>query len=889
MSKIILINKNPKDPFVTSELNSTMGLLKSDGIEFEIIESTSLSKYSKDLIIIFTDKLDTSLSDFLQKNLSKNIVVRCVNIKDNSSLSTIKAISEYSNYIFFDNVSLEIKARVLPVYNGIYLPTLGNTKISFLTKEIVERKLLNFVKILCKDCRIPQITIKGHITGIYSLAKINRELAESLDKTGRYDVLLELDESNDKFELDSTKLSYLNDYQKYLFNKTVVLKASELEIRNLWPIKTENYVGRYKAVYFAWEESRVPLSIINKFNENLDIIFVISEHVKKALVDSGISIPVKNILNGIDTDCPTYNIFEHPDEITFLHISSGLARKGIEEMIMAYTKAFTKSDNVKLLIKTYWNERNVIKDTVTKFTSENSPKIEVVESDLSKSQMEELFSNSQAYVSASRAEGYNIPLAESMIRKLPVITTGWGGQMDFCNEENSLLVKFKLEKTKTNPANPESEWAVADIDDLKDKFIQLKKDIETNSENLQSRIQNAYKEVIKFSSWDHTVELFNSDFMSLKPIKKIGVLTTWNIKCGIFNYSKDFVESIKDESIQTIVLANTTSCPIFKDEPNVVRCWDNINVTDKQFDEAYEVIMANNIDSLLVQYNPAYISIRSMYKLFDKLYSKGIKISIVFHATDEFKNWLKLNRFDEKTVKNSKDILHRVFYHNEKDRENLNGYYNEQTLVRIEHGIKFFSELKEEEINTIRDKMGLKGKFVISTHGFLYPHKGHDLLIEAVGMLKSEGNNDIKLMLVSGFHNNLETSKSYWNECKMLIEKYHLQEDVLLIDNFLDQSEIYKLLSLSDLIVFPYQNTTDSASGAVRNALKTSVPILVSDEPIFEDVKDLVFKYKMTSPEMLKGIILEFMSNKRGLRVNRNAYINKYKWDNISKFVIDSI
>jgi len=45
---------------------------------------------------------------------------------------------------------------------------------------------------------------------------------------------------------------------------------------------------------------------------------------------------------------------------TFLHISSGLARKGIEELITAYCIAFSGDAPVLLAIKTFDNSMNTI-------------------------------------------------------------------------------------------------------------------------------------------------------------------------------------------------------------------------------------------------------------------------------------------------------------------------------------------------------------------------------------------------------------------------------------------------------------------------------------------------------------------------------------------------
>jgi len=57
-----------------------------------------------------------------------------------------------------------------------------------------------------------------------------------------------------------------------------------------------------------------------------------------------------------------------------------------------------------------------------------------------------LYKNCNALVAPSRGEGFGLPMAEAMLFKLPVITTNFGGQKDFCDNENSWLIEFSVEQ-----------------------------------------------------------------------------------------------------------------------------------------------------------------------------------------------------------------------------------------------------------------------------------------------------------------------------------------------------------------------------------------------------------------------------------------------------------
>ena len=62
-------------------------------------------------------------------------------------------------------------------------------------------------------------------------------------------------------------------------------------------------------------------------------------------------------------------------------------------------------------------------------------------------------------------------------------------------------------------------------------------------------------------------------------------------------------------------------------------------------------------------------------------------------------------------------------------------------------------------------------------------------------------------------------------------------------NDFLPDDESLRLLSEADLLIFAYQNTGESASGAVRYGMATQKPVAVTPLAIFDDLDDAVFKF----------------------------------------------
>ena len=80
----------------------------------------------------------------------------------------------------------------------------------------------------------------------------------------------------------------------------------------------------------------------------------------------------------------------------------------------------------------------------------NLPHINIIEDDLSDEEILYLYNASDALVAPSRGEGFGLPIAEAMYLNIPVITTSWGGQKDFCDNTNSWLIDYEYQYSKSH-------------------------------------------------------------------------------------------------------------------------------------------------------------------------------------------------------------------------------------------------------------------------------------------------------------------------------------------------------------------------------------------------------------------------------------------------------
>lgn len=686
------------------------------------------------------------------------------------------------------------------------------------------------------------IKISGPYDSNYSLAKVNRDLALAiLNNWENSNVNMESREGNGVYLPNLNYVKSLSSDQKYLINSNVYNFPTDLEIRNMWPPSTEGRLSKYVFSNFAWEESLISSDLVLRLNK-FDLVLASSLSTQKALLDSGVHIPIHILGNTItpNTDDYVYKFDRNfkDKQITFLHISSCFLRKSPDKLIQAFCNAFDANDNVRLIIKTFENPHNEIAKII-KEKNNKKLKIEVIWDEYDENQMNALYQKADVYISPSRGEGFNLPVAEAMLRNIPTIVTGWGGHMDFCDTTNSFLVDYVLTQSKAHVTVNGSMWAEPILENLV-----------ANMQNVYKRLIASDKELVKISSSGRDKllskyspeSLVNSlkniyvNFDNLKKRKNYGVVTTWNKKCGIATYSKDLYGEFDLDKYRLFIFSDNSKS-IIEDEINVIKCWDENNIDENNLSDVFHHCINQNLDILDIQFNFGFFKLDCVGNLAKNLHNKGIQLNVTLHSVNDTRNPLGEILSISQLIPYI-EYIDNIYVFKDSEKEYIMTKNIPEDKIRvIPHGIKLPKHVDHNKLTQLREKLGLLNCKVISTHGFLLPHKGVEELIKVIYKLKQNKYN-CKLLAITASHYNNEVSVQTLQKCNELISKYGLENEVYIVTDFLSDEEIFTALSISDVIVFNYLNTLESASGAIRKALQTDVPIIVNDSGIFDDIRE---------------------------------------------------
>jgi glycosyltransferase involved in cell wall biosynthesis len=177
-----------------------------------------------------------------------------------------------------------------------------------------------------------------------------------------------------------------------------------------------------------------------------DLLFVPSRWAKQILIDNGISEQRIHVAPfGVDHDIFRFSDRVEPGATVFLNVGKWEARKGHDVLAEAFNRAFSRNDDVRLILLTP-NPFNAAGESLAwAEVYRNSPmggKVQIIEERLpTQRHVADLMAQADCGVFPFRAEGWNLDLAEMMAMGKNVIATNYSAPTEYLTAENARLIE----------------------------------------------------------------------------------------------------------------------------------------------------------------------------------------------------------------------------------------------------------------------------------------------------------------------------------------------------------------------------------------------------------------------------------------------------------------
>jgi len=333
------------------------------------------------------------------------------------------------------------------------------------------------------------------------------------------------------------------------------------------------------------ETTKVDHRWILAANEHIDRIIVVSNHSRDVYKNTSyaaqneetgqqvnlalqkpietVSYPVKNFEALPEIDL----VLEH--DFNFLCVAQWGPRKNLHNTIKWFVEEF-KDEEVGLVVKTnlmkncHMDRLQILHDMeafLSQYKLERKCKIYLLHGDMTDEEMHALYVHPKVsgLISLAHGEGFGLPLFEAAYSGLPVVATGWSGQMDFLRDESQkdqfYNVSFDLapipkEVVWDGVLIEDSMWAYAREESAKEEMRRCHTE---NKDGRQERWLNYADDVKQRFSDEVLYEKFLENVLGEKLVKvntedlpKISIITS------VYNGDKHihaFLEDITNQSI----------------------------------------------------------------------------------------------------------------------------------------------------------------------------------------------------------------------------------------------------------------------------------------------------------------------------------------------------
>lgn len=370
-------------------------------------------------------------------------------------------------------------------------------------------------------------------------------------------------------------------------------------------------------------------------------------------------------------------------------------------------------------------------------------------------------------------------------------------------------------------------------------------------------------------------------------IKKIAIIGDYPPrKCGIATFTKDLNNGIKFNGVETKIIAiNDTYEKYFYSSDVCLEIEQNEVAT---YINAANYLNTNGFDAVILQHEFGIFGGKCGKHILQLLKRLRMPIFTTLHTILD-----DPNAEQKYIVKEIALYSHRLISMSKMGCGILNDIYGipKNHISHIHHGVHQMSG----NAAVFKQKLALENKTILLTFGLISRNKSIEVVINALPNVVSK-HPDVVYIVLGATHPHVvkNDGEEYRHSLLRLVNKLGLERNVVFIDRFISNEELFEYLQCCNIYVTPYSGKKQITSGTLIYAMNAGKPIVSTPfwyaKEMLADDRGVLFDFG--NSEQLGLILNDLIGNKSKKDLLSNNALNLAKecyWENIGKIYVDMI
>jgi glycosyltransferase involved in cell wall biosynthesis len=317
------------------------------------------------------------------------------------------------------------------------------------------------------------------------------------------------------------------------------------------------------------------------------------------------------------------------------------------------------------------------------------------------------------------------------------------------------------------------------------------------------------------------------------------------------------------------------------DEFEMTALWRD--ASDLSLLELQQRILQDRSEVVILQFNFGFFNVVALADLVAALEAADVRVVVVMHSTQD------VEREDFKaSLRNGVAGLaraSRILVHSVDDLNRLASMGLGSNAAFFPHGAM---DIHTNGIVAARKRLEISPDVkVVATYGFMLPHKGLAELVDGFAEICAV-RDDVYLFMVNALYP-AEVSIQMQREIQAQVDARGVGSRVRMFTGFLPEPVSLALLEAANVVVFPYQETAESASGAVRFGLAARRPVATTPLRIFADLEGHGLRFSGCSANEIAGDLARWLEDGRAEAVvpGQNEWIRARSWPRLMLRLVD--